>query len=156
MEMPQPNEHHEKLRRFAGTWKGVETMVPSQWDPQGGDAEAHTVGRTALAGLSVLVDYEQRRPEGPSFEGHGVYCWDARAEEVVLYWFDSMGMGVDTFRGKWDGDTIQMRSQNPMGHWRITETFQGETARTARMETSNDGESWTTMFDGRYERTAPE
>ena len=151
MEMPQPGEHHARLQVLATTWKGTETMHPSPWDPAGSVSEGVTRGRSALRGLAVVVDYEQIREGQVTFEGHGVYTWDAAAEEVVLHWFGSMGMGREEFRGKWDGDRLALQNQGPMGHMRLTYDFSRAGELASGMQMSPDGESWSSLMDGRYE-----
>jgi len=152
MEMPQPTEHHQRLHGFAGTWRGRETMHPSHWEPGGAEAEGVSVGRVALNGFVVVLDYEQLRGGERVFEGHGVYWWDPEARAVVLTWWDCMGMAPDVFRGRWEGDALTLRAHNSMGHWRSTYALPSEGSLTSRMEVSQDGETWTTLFDGRYRR----
>lgn len=152
MDMPKPTADHRKLDKLAGTWKGSETMHPSPWDPQGGVAQGATRGRTALNGFAVIVDYEQSRDGRRTFEGHGVYTWDARAGQVVLHWFDSMGQGIEEFRGSWDGDRLRLASQNAMGHARMNYDFAKPGELVSSMEMSQDGENWSKLFDGSYTR----
>lgn len=152
MEMPKPSADHRRLEILAGTWTGKETMHPSPWDPNGGEAEGTTRGRVALEGFAVVVDYEQSRGGARTFEGHGVYTWDARAKEVVLHWFDSMGQGVEEFRGGWEGDRLQLTSRNAMGFARLSYDFSESGVIGSRMEMSQDGESWSSLFDGSYAR----
>lgn len=152
MEMPRPGELHRTLARLAGEWSGDETMFPSPWDPAGGTADGHTTAREALGGFAVISDYEQRRDGEVSFSGHGVWTVDAESQEVVLHWFDSLGMGLEIFRGGWEGDVLTVRSRNPMGHARLTYDLSEEGVVRNRMETSADGESWAPMFEGVYRR----
>ena len=77
MEMPRPGAPHEKLNALIGTWIGEETIHPSPWDPQGGQTEARIVNRSALGGFVVEQDYEQRRDGKISFEGRGIFGYDA-------------------------------------------------------------------------------
>jgi hypothetical protein len=152
MGMPKPGDDHKRLEKLAVTWQGTETMYPSQWDPNGGEAQGTTRGRSALGGFAVVVDYEQTRDGKSTFEGHGVYTWDDKAKEVVLHWFDSMGQGREEFRGSWDGDgeRLTLTSRNPMGHTRMLYDFSERGALSSSMEMSQDGQSWSKLFDGRY------
>lgn len=152
MEMPKPTPDHERLRKLAGHWRGTEHMHPSPWDPEGGDYQALTRSRVALDGFAVIVDYEQSRDGKSTFQGHGVYTWDPHAKQVVLHWFDSMGQGVDEFRGGWQGDRLELTSKNPMGLFRMRSDLSEAGRMTSRMENSSDGQSWKTMFDGTYTR----
>ncbi len=152
MEMPKPTAEHKQLEKLAGIWNGKEKMHPSPWDPAGGEAQGTTRGRVALDGFAVIADYEQSRGGKPSFAGHGVYTWDASAKQVVMHWFDSMGQGAEEFRGTWKGDRLELQSKNPMGLARMSYDFSKPGALTSRMEMSQDGKSWTTFFDGTYQR----
>jgi len=154
MDMPQPTDAHKKLARLAGRWSGEETMFPSQWDPKGGTATGRTNARVALGDFAVLSDYEQERDGQVVFSGHAIWTVDPHDKEhaCVLYWFDSIGMGLETFRGSWKGDVLTVRSRNPMGHARLTYDASNPKVMKSRMETSQDGESWSPMFEGTYHR----
>ena len=154
MNMPQPSDAHRRLTKLAGRWSGEEKMFPSDWDPQGGIAQARTEARVALGEFAVLVDYEQERDGEVVYSGHGVWTVEAHHEEgeCVLYWFDSIGTGLETFRGGWDGDVLTVQSRNPMGHARLSHDLSAPGTLRTRMETSQDGEQWSSMFEGTYHR----
>lgn len=152
MEMPKPGPGHEKLASFTGTWSGEETMHPSPWDPKGGKANATTSGRVICDGFYVAGDYEQKRGGQVTFRGHSVIGFDDKTQEVVMHWFDSMGMGAELFRGKWKGDVLTLQSRSPMGHARLTYDFQEQGTLRTRMEMSQDGAQWAPMFDGAYHK----
>ena len=152
MKMPKPTDRHRQLSRLAGRWSGKETMFPSQWDPEGGVAQASNSARVALGDFAVVTDYEQSRDGQVVFTGHGVWTVDPEDQKCVLYWFDSIGMGLETFRGDWEGDVLTVQSRNSMGHARlIYDLSEADTIRS-RMETSTDGEEWRAMFEGTYHR----
>jgi hypothetical protein len=153
MDMPKPTPDHERLARLAGTWKGKETMHPSQWDPKGGQADGETRARVALGGFCVTVDYAQTRDGVRTYEGHGVYAWDGGTGEVVLHWFDSMGGTREEFRGGWHGDTLMITSKGPMGFARLTYDFGKPGQLSSTMQMSPDGSKWSTLFDGVYTRS---
>ena len=152
MEMPKPGPAHHVLERMAGDWVGTETMHPSPWDPKGSLADGRTQVRLALGGFAALVEYSQSREGVVSFEGHGVYEVDAATGDVLLHWFDSMGTGRDEFRGRFEGDLLTCTAHNRMGHWRSTNNYSNPNVLHTRMESSQDGESWTTLFEGEYHK----
>src|SRR5262245_29917527 len=152
MEMPKPTADHKKLEKLAGIWKGKETMHPSQWEPKGGTAEGVSRMRIALAGFNVITDYEQSRNGKKTFEGHGIYSFDPAQKQVVLHWFDSIGIGREEFRGTWTGDVLTLSSKAQQGHARLTYDFSKTGVMGARMETSTDGKTWAKMFDAQYQR----
>jgi hypothetical protein len=154
MEMPKPSPTHKKLELFAGTWAGEEKMHPSAWDPKGGVASASLASRVACEGFWVVGDYEQRRNGVVTFRGHSVFGCDDKSQEVVLHWFDSMGMGPDLFRGKFQGQILTLTCKNQMGTHRLTYDFSEKGTLRSKMETSQDGKQWAAMFDGIYHHEA--
>ncbi len=154
MDMPQPSDAHRRLARLAGQWAGEEKMFPSEWDPKGGVAVGRTSARVALGEFAVVSDYEQERDGRTTFIGHGVWTVDPsdQENECVLYWFDSIGMGLEAFRGGWEGDILTVQSRNAMGHARLTYDLSESGLIRTRMETSQDGDGWETMFEGEYRR----
>jgi len=152
MDMPQLSEAHRKLQRLAGSWTGDETIHPSPWDPQGGPATGRVENRSVLGGFIVVQDYEQQRGGRISFEGHGIFRYDAVKRDYVLHWFDSFGMPPNEFRGEFEGDVLTMTARDHQGYSRATFDF-GEADRYAfRMEVSPDAESWSMVVEGSYFR----
>lgn len=152
MEMPKPTADHKRLEKLAGHWAGTEKMHPSPWDPKGGEAKGTTKARVGLDGFAVIIDYEQSRGGTCTFKGHGVYTWDAASKQVVMHWFDCMGQGVEEFRGAWNGDRLRLESRNKTGFARMDYDFSKPGKMTSSMQMSQDGKSWSTLFDGKYER----
>ena len=149
MEMPTTGPAHEKLAQLSGKWVGEETMMPSPWNPE--ESKRHAViDARVLEGFFVVSDYEQKDPDGNvSFRGHGVYSYDAQADEYKMYWFDSMGGAGGVATGKFDGDTLTFRNTSPMGHHSYSYTFGDGTTRF-EMAMSPDGENWQTLMVGEY------
>jgi len=154
MEMPKPGPEHRKFEPMAGVWTGREKMHPSQWDPKGGTAEGHIRNRIALGGFIMTGDYSQEREGKTTFEGHSVFTYDKNDKCYLLYWWDSMGMPADVFRGDFKESNLVMTSRNAMGHFRLTYEFPGPGQMRSRMEMSEDGESWKTMFESESTRQA--
>lgn len=152
MDMPQPSEAHSLLRRFAGDWHGAETMHPSPWDPEGGEAVGHSHARVALNGFAVVVDYEQERDGRVTYRGHGVYAYDKDTGDYLLHWFDSIGGTLESFRGSFEGDVLTVSHPGPPMHARLTYDLSEPGLMRTRMEMSPDGETWGTLFDGSYRR----
>jgi hypothetical protein len=137
---------------MAGEWIGEERVYPSPWDPIGGTARTRVSNRVGLDGFAVIGDYEHTR--GAShFLGHAVFTWDAAERAYLMYWFDSMGFPPRApARGSWDGDTLVLQDQHPMGHTRYTYRFESPDRYTMRLENSLDGEKWQPFIEGTYTR----
>jgi hypothetical protein len=103
-EMPKPTEAHRKLDCFAGHWTGQERMFPSPWDPQGSTAVGRCNNRVAVDGFVIVHDYEQEREGAINFHGHGVFTYGTAEKSYVLYWWDSMGMATNVFKGNFEGN----------------------------------------------------
>ena len=149
-DMPKPTDAHRKLEKLVGTWTGEEKLSPSPWDPQGGMAKGRVTNRLAIDGFAVIQDYEQERNGKICFYGHGVFRFDAMTNCYESFWFDSMGMPVNHFRGNFDGDVLSMSYQSPMGHTRCTFDLRERGRYVFRMEVSQDGQSWYQFMEGSY------
>ena len=118
--------------------------------PDGGTFRASLTSRVACNGFWIVGDYEQRRDDAVVFQGHSVFGFDQQAQEVTLYWFDTMGMPADAFRGKFEGTKLTLTAKNAMGQHRLTYDFADKAKLRSKMETSQDGKQWIAMFDGVY------
>jgi hypothetical protein len=154
MEMPKPSPGHKKLEAFVGNWTGEETMYPSPEDPKGGKATATMNLRLVSGGFNVAGDYEQKREgsKNVTFSGHSVFDYEAKTDELVLYWFDSMGMGAHPFRGKFDGKRVTMSMKNPMGQFKLSYDLSEKDTLRMQMELSPDGKKWNKMLESVYHK----
>ena len=48
MSLPTPSKGQRLLEKLSGIWEGEETMYPSQWDPQGGEAFGEIATRSRV------------------------------------------------------------------------------------------------------------
>jgi hypothetical protein len=152
MEMPKPTPGHLRLEALAGHWDGKETMHPSQWDPDGGIAVGRTRGRLPLNGFALISDYEQERDGVITFTGHGVWSFDPKEDLYALHWFDCMGSPPEVFVGRFDGDVLTVAHGGPGMHARLTYDLTDSQHLLTKMEMSQDGATWNTLFEGRYTR----
>lgn len=152
MEMPEPTSGHRKLEMLVGRWRGVETMHPSPWDPEGGTATGLNDFRLALNGFALITEYEQERGGVITFRGHGVMTYDPDDARYVLHWFDSMGSPPEVFTGAFEGEVLTIGHGGPGMHARLTYDLTRSGVLGARMELSEDGENWATFFECDYER----
>jgi hypothetical protein len=149
---PTPTDGHRRLERLVGTWEGHETMHPSPWDPKGGPAVGRTTSRLALGGFALLSDYEQARDGRTTFTGHGVYTYDPGEDRYTLHWFDCMGSAPEVFTGGFDDDVLTLGHGGPGMHVRMTWDLRHHGTLRSKMEMSEDGEAWHTLFESEYVR----
>lgn len=153
MEMRPPTDKHRRLGRLVGQWEGTEHMAPSQWDPTGGTAIGRNAIRSALDGFAIISDYEQERDGRITFRGHGITTYDSAADRYVMHWLDVMGGPMmETFTGTFEGDEMVLtKDPLPMAA-RLTWDLSREGLMHSRMEMSQDGVEWATLFEAEYER----
>lgn len=154
MPMPKPTEAHHKLARFAGRWIGNEKLSPSPWDPKGGTAVGKCDNKIATDGFVLVHDYSQERGGTVNFRGHGVFSYDGGEKCYNLHWWDSMGFGINVFKGQLEGNTLKMLCGLPQGSTRGIWEFLGDGHYRFLMEVSPDGQQWMTMIEGDYSRTS--
>jgi hypothetical protein len=153
MDMPKPSAGHRRLDMLAGSWEGKETMYPSQWDPKGGVAVGRTTSRLALGGFALISDYEQERAGAITFSGHGVYTYDPKTELYSLFWLDSTGSPPEVFGGGFTDDVLTLSHGGPPMHVSLTWDLTTPGRIASKMEMSDDGVTWTKLFDAEYRRT---
>ena len=152
MHMPKPAEAHRKLAGLAGDWTGQEKMPPSPWDPKGGMAVGRCHNRLAADGFVLVHDYEQERDGAVNFHGHGVFSFDSVEKSYLLHWWDSMGMGINVFKGQLEGNKLQLLCSHAQGMSRGTWEFVDANHYRFLMEMSADGQKWMPMIEGDYTR----
>ena len=108
--------------------------------------------RRGAGGFVLVRDYAQLRDGEESFGGHGVIWWDAKAEQYVQRWWDSMGGAPSEFRGGFEGGVLVLIDRSERGWTRGRMVLEGNTLRHV-LEMSKDGESWTELMRGEYRRT---
>jgi len=150
-EMPKPTEDHQKLKKLAGQWHGMEKMYPSDWDPKGGVATGRQSAKVSLDGFAVVCDYEQERDGQITYMGHAVWTYDPKESVYLLHWFDSMGSPPEVFKGSFQGEVLTVSHGGQM-HARMTYDFSHGTKLKSKMEMSPDGKNWNTFFDAEYEK----
>lgn len=153
MEMPRVSSELSRLTElFAGTWRGEETLYPSEWDPVGGPALGTWTVRPGVDGFCLLVDYDEERDGKVVYRGHGVHGWDNDERGFLAYWFDNIGsMPKAAVRANLHGDRYTYTEASPTGHSRFTYAWT-DGVFTFSIERSKDGVTWAPMHEGRYRR----
>jgi hypothetical protein len=151
MEMPKPAAEHQRLAQLAGVWAGEEKMHPSPFAPAGGVAMGRWQNRMGLGGFHLIADYEQERGGVVSFQGHAVIGYDS-AQRYTMHWFDSSGMGHTASTGSWQGHTLVLSLESPLGHSRYVFELAAADRFLFRIDNAADGRTWTTFLEGEYHR----
>ncbi|RNF82612.1 DUF1579 family protein [Montanilutibacter psychrotolerans] len=122
MDLPRPGPAHKRLMRLEGRWSGFEQLSPSPFGP-GGVAFGRSTCRSALDGMALVQDYEEEKDGRVAFRGHGVFTIEPGSDDVLWWWFDSMGLPPERARGHWDGDELLFEKSSTKGDVRYRYTF---------------------------------
>jgi hypothetical protein len=111
-EYSTPNEHHQVLAQFEGSWK---TTVKFWMDPaqepevSEGVSEAKMIMDGRFLGQSFTGT-----AMGKSFIGKGIYGYDNMKKEYTSIWFDNMATGIMVSAGQYDGETNRLKEEGSM------------------------------------------
>jgi len=153
MEMPAPTAAHKLLHTLVGNWIGEEKMHPSPWSPAGAVAMGRVRNRAALGDLAVIQEYEQEMDGAVQFRGHGIFTFDGKANQHVLYWFDSMIQSPpNVFVGGFRGQSLVLVHTGEQGQVRASWELMHADNYSYRMEVSGDGSTWQPMMEAIYRR----
>jgi hypothetical protein len=109
-----PNEHHEKLAQFVGTWH----QDMKFWESPGAEPSAMSGTSTytwLIEGRYLKGKYEANFG-GMPFVGYEIMGYDNMKQEYFSIWFDNFGTGYMISTGQLKGDTMSMSgtSDDPM------------------------------------------
>ena len=106
--LPSLTDHHRQLHRLAGRWAGEETVAATPW-LAAGIAQAQVQAHVGPGGFFLIQDYQQRRGGDAHFSAHAIFSWNAEADCVAMFWFDSIGHVPETpATGEWHGDSLTL------------------------------------------------
>ncbi|MBV8199032.1 MAG: DUF1579 domain-containing protein [Acidobacteria bacterium] len=97
MKLAQPGEHHKRLDLYVGKWKvtGKSWMDPSQPPTE----FSGTMESSWQLGGRYLESVHKSAFFGMPFEGRSIAGYDNATHEYFNTWIDTMGTGVEIFRG---------------------------------------------------------
>jgi len=114
-----PGEAHKRLDGIVGKWE-----YESSWCMKPGDEPQVCKGTTELKWIydgryvQQVANGPAMEPNGPPFEGTGLYGYDNAKKQYVTTWHDNMGTGIMLGYGTADASgkeiTFSGESVNPM------------------------------------------
>jgi hypothetical protein len=108
----------------------------------------------AVDGFFLIQDYEQRDGERRSYQGHGVFGWDAQRDEYTWYWADSFGGTPSPSRGREADGTWLFESTNPYGEACYTWRLEAPDRVAFSIENRAPGADWVRFMIGHYTRVS--
>jgi Protein of unknown function (DUF1579) len=157
MEAPKPAPEVKNLDYFAGHWTSEGEMKPGPWGAGGkmtGDSHC-----SWMSGGFFLVCNEDVSGTMGKMHGMGVLGYDAGSKSYTWNGFNSMGENEHAKGAKdgktWTYTTESMMGGKPMkGRYTMVET--SPTSYDFKMETSEDGKTWSPMMEGKVTKKVAE
>lgn len=141
-----------RLAALIGDWRGVETVAPSAYNPDGAEIPVRYQVRFAACETVAVSDYQQAGPDdAPGFGSHGVYR-SAGRDAIELYSFDTSGMPPDRFKGPLIDGQMALTAENDYGRWRLIQILPTTGEFVSRLELWDDEAGWKLFSEGRYTR----
>ena len=110
MQPPQPTAEHGKLREYAGVWKVQSSfyMDPNPATPPMVVEAKETIRMFGEFWTEGLYESDFM---GQPFKGQTTLGYDPENGEYVSTWIDTMSPTFFHFRGKFQGDTLEMKAR---------------------------------------------
>jgi Protein of unknown function (DUF1579) len=150
MEAPKPAPEVKNLDYFVGSWHSEGEMKPGPWGPGGkftGDSNCSWMP----GGFFVVCNEDGSGPMG-KMHGMGVLGFDSTGKAYTYNGFNSMGENEHA-TGMRDGKTWTYNTESMMGgkmvKGRYTMVESSPTSYTFKMESSEDGKTWSGLMEGK-------
>jgi hypothetical protein len=157
MEMPKPGPEVKKLGYFVGTWMSEGDMKENPFEMPAGKFTSTDKCEWFSGGYQVVCHTSGKSPMG-SMHGLGILAYKAEDKVYTYYGIDNMGMGGES-KGNVDGNNWVYTADEKMGgksfHGRYSIMVTGPDSYTFKYETSEDGQKWNLMMEGKSTKAAP-
>ena len=157
MEAPKPGPEVKKLGYFVGTWTSTGEVKQNPFMPAG-KMTGNSKCEWFPGGFHVVCHDTGKGPMGSM---HGLGIMDYNGEDKVYTYMgaDNSGMST-TAKGNVDGNNWVYTSEDKMGgktfHGRYSMETSSPDSYTFKYETSEDGQNWMTIMEGKSTKAAAE
>ena len=152
-EMPKAGPEQQRLRYFVGDWRTEGEMKASPFGPAG--KLMGTDHAVMLGDFFVVTNSDSRGPMG-SMKAISTLAYDSKEKIYTYDEYTSLGEH-ELSKGTVSGDTWTWTSDEEMGgktmKGRFTLKQVSPTSYTFKFEMSEDGNSWTTVMEGKSTKT---
>ncbi|MEM6469424.1 MAG: DUF1579 family protein [Planctomycetota bacterium] len=140
------NKHHKRLARFAGVYRGVESIS------DGIEALGIYRNRIILAGFFAELNYSQMFGSQEVYAMHALIGWSTVHERYSMTWYDSIGGTGSGILGDMREDKLILQGPDSAqgGFTRFTWDF-AATSQTVTIDSSRDGVAWEQALQTKYE-----
>ena len=151
MEMPKPGPEVKKLSYFVGNWTSEGEMKENPFGMPAGKFTSNDKCEWFTGGYQVVCHTTGKSPMG-AMHSIGILSYNVNDKEYTYYGIDSMGM-AEASKGNVSGDTWTYTADEKMGgktfHGKYTIMTSSPDSYTFKYETSEDGQKWSTMMEGK-------
>ena len=151
MEMPKPGPEVKKLGYFVGNWTSEGDMKENPFGMPAGKFTSNDKCEWFAGGYQVVCHTTGKSPMG-AMHSLGILSYNGEEKMYGYYGIDNMGM-AEMSKGKQDGNTWVYTADEKMGgktfHGRYTMDTSSPDSYTFKYETSDDGQKWTTVMEGK-------
>ncbi len=150
MEPPKPGPEQKKLAYFVGTWQTEGEVKENPVMPAGKMTSADDC-HWFHGSFHVVCHSTGKSPMGAT-HGLGILGYSQEQKAYTYYGVDNMGF-AETGKGTVDGSTWTYASESKMGdktiHGRYSINEVSPTSYTFKYETSEDGQKWSLVMEGK-------
>ena len=158
MEMPKPGPEVKKLSYFVGTWKNEGDMKENPFGMPSGKFAGTDKCEWFTGGYHVVCHSTGKGPMG-SVHGLGILSYKQEDKVYTYYGIDNMGFAEES-KGKVDGNNWVYTADEKMGgktfHGRYTITIASPDSYSYKYETSEDGQKWNLVMEGKATKASAE
>jgi len=151
MEAPKPGPEVKKLGYFVGTWKSEGEMKENPFGMPPGKFTSTDKCEWFTGGYQVVCHTTGKGSMG-AMHGLGILSYNTEDKLYTYYGIDNNGMAEQS-KGKVDGDNWVYTADEKMGgktfHGRYSMTTSSPDSYTFKYETSDDGQKWTLVMEGK-------
>jgi hypothetical protein len=156
MEMPKPGPEVKKLAYFVGTWTSEGDMKENPFGMPAGKFTGSDKCEWFTGGYQLVCHGNGKGPMG-AMHSLFILSYNPNEKMYAYYGIDSMGMAEQSM-GKADGNKWVYTSDEKMGgktvHGRYSMDTSSPDSYTFKYETSEDGQKWSTMMEGKATKAA--
>jgi hypothetical protein len=155
MEMPKPGPEVKKLGYFVGSWKTDADIKENAMGMPAGKMTETAKCEWFHGGFSVVCHSTSSGPMG-NMHALGILGYSGEEKKYTYYGVDNSGHS-EMAMGTNDGNNWTYTAEEKMGgktiHGRYTITEVSPTSYTFKYETSEDGQTWNAVMEGKSSKT---
>ena len=156
MGAPKPGPEVKKLAYFVGTWKSEGDMKENSFGMPAGKFPSTDKCEWFTGGWHVVCHSTGKGPMG-AVHGLGILAYNTEDKVYTYSGIDSSGF-TEASKGTVDGNNWVYNADEKMGgkvfHGRYSIAVSSPDAYTFKYETSEDGQKWNLMMDGKTTKAA--